>query len=49
MEIRANLKGQDAVQLTAQLSVLGTAVTEALSLAAFVHEGTFRKEGTPDG
>lgn len=47
MEIRANLKGQDAVQLSAQLSVLGTAVTEALSLAAFVHEGTFRKEFRP--
>lgn len=47
MQIRTNLKSQDAVQLSAQLSVLGSTVNEALSLAAFVHSGTFRKEFRP--
>lgn len=41
------LKSRDAVQLTATLAEYGTDVREGVALAAYAHEGQFRKESRP--
>lgn len=41
------LKDRDAVQLTTALAEYGSVVREGVSLAAYAHEGQFRKESRP--